>query len=109
VVPYLSPDTGGPPGQTAMGNLGLLTRFAHRVKTHGRWSLREPTPGVFEWRSPHGYRFRVDHHGTHYLGKNPDVQHDAAPEPQAAEDRSSVDVWVSPLEVELTELIARAG
>ena len=27
VVPYLSPDRGGPPGQTAMDNLGLLSRF----------------------------------------------------------------------------------
>ena len=48
-----------------MGNLGLLSRFVHRVKTHGRWSLREPSPGVYLWRSPHGYWFRVDHHGTH--------------------------------------------
>ena len=27
VMPYLSPDRGGPPGQTAMDNLGLLSRF----------------------------------------------------------------------------------
>ncbi|HEU4512367.1 MAG TPA: hypothetical protein VFR87_04630, partial [Nocardioidaceae bacterium] len=75
-------------------------------KTHGRWSLREPTPGVYLWRSPHGYRFRVDHHGTHYLGKNPDPQHHADPAQERAQDRSSVDMWVSPLEVDLTELIA---
>ena len=77
VVPYLSPDKGGPPGQTSMENLGLLGRFPHRVKTHGRWSLRQPSPGVFEWRSPHGYWFRVDHTGTHPLGKNPE-QHSRA-------------------------------
>jgi hypothetical protein len=69
VRPYLPPDEGGPPGQTSMENLGPLSRFPHRVKTHGRWRLRQPGPGVFEWRSPHGYRFRVDHDGTHALDK----------------------------------------
>ncbi len=68
VRPYLPAAEGGPPGQTGMENLGPLSRFPHRVKTHGRWRLRQPEPGVFEWRSPHGYRFRVDHDGTHALG-----------------------------------------
>ena len=68
VRPYVAPDKGGPPGQTAMGNLTWLSRFAHRVKTHGRWRLRQPDPGVLEWTSPHGYTWRVDHTGTRYLG-----------------------------------------
>ncbi|HET6653973.1 MAG TPA: hypothetical protein VFH10_15125 [Nocardioides sp.] len=37
----------GPPGQTRIGNLGKLTRFEHRVKTHGKgWRHRQPEPGV---------------------------------------------------------------
>ncbi len=71
-VPYLSPDSGGPPGQTRVGNLGPLSRYGHRVKTHGRgWRHHQPVPGVFLWRTPHGYWFRTDHTGTHPLGKNP--------------------------------------
>ena len=51
-----------PPGtQTRIGNLGKLTRFEHRTKTHGPgWRHRQPEPGVHVWRTPHGYRFRVD-------------------------------------------------
>ena len=71
-APYLSRDRGGPPGQTRLGNLGPLTRYAHRVKTHGRgWRHHQPVPGVFLWRTPHGYWYRTDHTGTHPLGKNP--------------------------------------
>ena len=71
-VPYVSPDEGGPPGQTRVGNLGPMSRYAHRVKTHGRgWRHHQPVPGVFLWRTPHGYWFRTDHTGTHPLGKQP--------------------------------------
>ncbi len=69
-VPYLPPARGGPPGQTGMHNLARLTRFPHRVKTHGRWRLRQTGPGVYEWTSPHGYKYRVDADGTHPLGKD---------------------------------------
>jgi hypothetical protein len=71
-VPYVSPGSGGPPAQTRVGNLGPLTRYAHRVKTHGRgWRHHQPVPGVFLWRTPHGYWFRTDHTGTHPLGRHP--------------------------------------
>ena len=69
-VEYLDPDNGGPPGQTSMGNNGLIGRFQHRVKTHGRWRLKQPEPGLFLWRSPHGWIFLVDHNGTHRLGNS---------------------------------------
>ena len=56
-----------------MGNLGKLTRFEHRTKTHGPgWQHRQPEPGVHVWRTPHGYRFRVDGTGTHHLGRGLD-------------------------------------
>lgn len=60
-VPFVPPDEGGPPGQTCIENLAPMVRFGHRVKTHGRgWRHRQPSPGVYLWRTPHGYWFRVD-------------------------------------------------
>ena len=70
-VPYVDPDGGGPPGQTGVDNLGLMARFTHRLKTHGRWRLKHPEPGMFLWRSPHGWIFLVNNTGTHHLGDNP--------------------------------------
>jgi hypothetical protein len=54
---------------------------------------------VYLWRTPHGYWFRVDHHGTHPLGKHPEQQ-------EQLDD--AVDLWVSPFELDLTDLIANA-
>ncbi len=51
-------------GQTASDNLAPLCRRHHRLKTHGRWRYRMTSLGVFEWTSPHGYRFRRDQTGT---------------------------------------------
>ena len=63
VLPYdhIDPAAGG---QTASDNLAPLCRSHHRLKTHGRWRYRMISLGVFEWTSPHGYRFRRDHNGT---------------------------------------------
>jgi hypothetical protein len=66
-IPYIPPDRGGPPGQTAIGNLAKLTRQHHRLKTHGRWQVKQPYPGVLIWRSPHGRTFLVDQTGTRRL------------------------------------------
>jgi hypothetical protein len=30
----------------------------------GGWQLREPFPGIYLWRAPHGSIFLVDHTGT---------------------------------------------
>ena len=76
-VPYHRPGPpgGGPPAapsQTRVSNLGLLDRTGHRIKTHGRgWKHRPPRPGVYLWRTPHGYRCRVDRTGTHLIGTTP--------------------------------------
>lgn len=68
VVPY---DPGGPPGQTSTTNLAPLSRQHHRLKTHGLgWVHRQPVPGVHYWRTPHGHWSRVDHRGTHLLGRH---------------------------------------
>ena len=42
--PYLSPDKGGPPGQTRIGNLGPHVRRHHRLKTHGGWQVGSQNP-----------------------------------------------------------------
>ena len=70
-IAYLHPDNGGPPGQTHLGNLGPLTRFHHRIRTHSRWRLKQPHPGVYLWRTPHNRHYLVDHNGTHALGNDP--------------------------------------
>jgi hypothetical protein len=67
-IAYLSPDQGGPPGQTRIGNLGPYVRRHHNVKTHGRWQVRQPEPGTWLWRSPHGRIYLVNATGTRPLG-----------------------------------------
>ena len=52
------------PGPTQTDNLAALCRFHHRLKTHTAWRYRMPEPGVFEWTSPHGHRYRRDRTGT---------------------------------------------
>jgi hypothetical protein len=49
------------PGPTSTDNLACLCRFHHRHKTHSAWRYETTAPGVFEWTSPHGYRYRRDH------------------------------------------------
>jgi hypothetical protein len=52
------------PGPTATSNLAALCRFHHRLKTHTAWTYRVIAPGVYQWTSPHGHRFRRDGSGT---------------------------------------------
>ena len=54
----------GTPGQSRMDNYSPLGRFHHRVKTHGRWQVRQPFDGIYLWRDPHGAYYLVDHTGT---------------------------------------------
>ncbi|WP_329004152.1 HNH endonuclease [Kribbella sp. NBC_00709] len=62
ITPY---DRTGPPGQTTTHNLIPLGRLHHRAKTFGGWRSRRLPTGAIEWISPHGFRYRVDHTGTH--------------------------------------------
>jgi hypothetical protein len=52
------------PGPTQTDNLACLCRFHHRLKTHSAWTYAMVEPGVFEWTSPHGHRYRRDRTGT---------------------------------------------
>ncbi|HET7172922.1 MAG TPA: hypothetical protein VFI30_01415 [Nocardioidaceae bacterium] len=47
--------------------IARLTRFHHRLKTHGRWQVAQPFDGILVWRSPHGHHYLVDHTGTQRL------------------------------------------
>ena len=67
-IPYRSPDKGGPPGQTRIGNLGPHVRRHHRHKTHAGWQVRQPEPGTWLWRSPHRRIYLINATGTHPLG-----------------------------------------
>ena len=52
-----------------MDNLGGMTKFHHRIKTFGRWQVKQPFDGIYLWRSPKGHHYLVDHTGTTPLGK----------------------------------------
>ncbi|PFG65305.1 hypothetical protein B0O41_0067 [Propionibacteriaceae bacterium ES.041] len=53
-----------PDGPTSSGNLGPLNRSAHRARTHAGFTLEQPSPGVFHWRTPAGQEAWVSAHGT---------------------------------------------
>ncbi|MCP3424216.1 HNH endonuclease signature motif containing protein [Nocardioides pinisoli] len=52
------------PGPTQTDNLACLCRTHHRLKTHSAWRYAMVAPGIYEWTSPHGHRYRRDHTGT---------------------------------------------
>lgn len=62
VIPY---DPTGKAGQTSTTNLRPLSRRSHRTKTHAGWKVRPLNPTTLEWTTPHGYKFHVNHTGTH--------------------------------------------
>ncbi|MDX6326010.1 MAG: hypothetical protein QOK15_2364 [Nocardioidaceae bacterium] len=79
---------GGPPGQTRLDNLGPLGRRHHRAKTFGGFTLLQPLPGLYLWRTPTGYWFRVDHRGSAALGKEtPDIVRQLTPHVQSQKHR----------------------
>lgn len=67
--PYVPPRSGGPPGQTGLHNAAPMSRHHHRLKTHGRWGIRQLAPGVYLWTSPHGYPWLTDNTGTRPIPK----------------------------------------
>jgi hypothetical protein len=66
---YVPMDYGGPPGQTARGNLGPIVRPGHRAVTHGGWAKHQPEPGYYVHRSPTGFVYIVTNQGTLALGR----------------------------------------
>ena len=45
------------PAPTTATNLGALHRRAHRLKTEGLLTVRQPDPGVFDWTTSTGHRY----------------------------------------------------
>jgi hypothetical protein len=58
-------------GVSGVGNYGPMTTTHHRIKTHGRWAVKQPFPGIYLWRDPHGQLYLVDHTGTRMVGEPP--------------------------------------
>jgi len=75
--------------QSRIGNYGPMIGLHHRIKTHGRWQVKQPFPGIYLWRDAHGATYLVDHTGTRRLPK-------PAP-PQRSHH--------SPLEARITDLV----
>ena len=48
-----------------------MTTTHHRIKTHGRWQVRQPFPGIYLWRDRYGATYLVDNTGTRQL-RTPD-------------------------------------
>ena len=63
-VPY---DRDGEGGQSRIGNYGPMTATHHRIKTHGRWQVQQPFPGIYLWRDQYGATYLVDNTGTRQL------------------------------------------
>jgi hypothetical protein len=53
-----------------VGNYGPLSTPHHRLKTFGRWTVKQPFPGIYLWRDPHGAHYLVDHTGTRPLARH---------------------------------------
>lgn len=51
-------------GPTAHHNLGPACTRDHQLKTSGLFRVRQPSPGVFEWTTPAGHRYRRTLDGT---------------------------------------------
>ncbi|MGI8521733.1 MAG: DUF222 domain-containing protein, partial [Nocardioides sp.] len=51
-------------GQSRLGNYGPMSTPHHRLKTFGRWTVKQPFPGLYLWRDPYGAIYVVDHTGT---------------------------------------------
>jgi hypothetical protein len=55
-----------------------MTTTHHRIKTHGKWQVQQPFPGIYLWRDPHGAYYLVDHTGTRRINaqdpKQPESQ-----------------------------------
>jgi hypothetical protein len=55
--------------QSRVGNYGPMSTPHHRLKTFGRWVVKQPFPGMYLWRDPHGAFYLVDHTGTRELAR----------------------------------------
>lgn len=71
-------------GESGVGNYGPMTITHHRIKTHDRWQVQQPFPGIYVWRDPHGAFYLVDCTGTRRISSTPAVV---------------VELWHTPVEI----------
>lgn len=84
-------------GMSGVGNYGPMTTTHHRIKTHGGWQVRQPFPGIYVWRDPHGACYLVDHTGTRRLLDPPNP----AERPERRRSPLVIECWHTPHTVEL--------
>ncbi|HEY0951461.1 DUF222 domain-containing protein [Nocardioides sp.] len=77
-------------GISGVGNYGPMTLRHHRVKTHGRWQVQQPFPGIYIWRDQYGAFYLVDHTGTRRL-------------PGAPQQPLVVELWRTPFDVDIDD------
>ena len=58
---HAQPEAGG---RTGVANLGPLCSRDHQTKTHAGFHVTQPEPGIFEWMTPTGHRYRRERDGT---------------------------------------------
>ncbi|WP_454777946.1 DUF222 domain-containing protein [Georgenia muralis] len=51
-------------GRTDRDDLGPLCEGGHVLKTDGLFTVIQPSPGIFEWTTPSGHRYRRETNGT---------------------------------------------
>lgn len=86
IRPWSRSDPGGPGwaqpgGGTRSSNTQLLCKRHHRAKTHARWRVAKPAPGIWVWRSPANAYYLVTNGTTTELNGALDLP----PPPLAAE------------------------
>jgi hypothetical protein len=89
-----------PGGQSRMDNYGPMGRFSHRIKTHGRWQVRQPYDGIYLWRDPHGHHYLVDHTGTHKVTE-PKLRRRSWPEEQRRRRPLVIEIYRTDLTLEV--------
>ncbi|WP_022918651.1 HNH endonuclease signature motif containing protein [Ruania albidiflava] len=88
---HTHPTRGGP---TSVDNLAPLCGRDHQVKTHGDFRLTQTGPGVFEWTTPTGHRYRREPDGTTTMLSHPD--HLAHYDTSTVEDADDQPDWGPP-------------
>ncbi|WP_197522872.1 HNH endonuclease signature motif containing protein, partial [Occultella aeris] len=64
-APDGSDEPGDPSGgRTSADNLSPLCGRDHNLKTHGDFEVEQTEPGVFEWTTPAGLRYRRERDET---------------------------------------------
>ncbi|MCB8955431.1 MAG: HNH endonuclease [Nocardioides sp.] len=89
-------DDGGP---STIGNYGPMTLTHHRIKTHDRWQVQQPFPGIYLWRDPGGAIYLVDHTGTRQIPHAHDNPEQQPPPPQRPP--LVVEMWRPPFDIDL--------